>query len=449
MNGRLRVMLDPGSAPHGQALACEVTGGGDRYTAMLGWKRTFELDLPPGTYVVRVILPSGSLLAAVATVHVGQATQISLTPEVTRPPAASPGSTVERTSGPLSQRATDNGFVGAESSPIRPWDDLAVVEAWRPDVLADAPLRKEVVVPPGFEQDAYGPDRVPLDPPLLPRRRVWVRLWLGSQTASWKDPVSVSDEGSIAVQMSTAVGPYAIQVGGPEVAWRIVCMPPAFGARLLVVSSIDPMGFDDGVHVSVTGRSPLAAAMLNYLASGQIDAAKVVGPELVDQAERLFQERRASPESAAAAGYFLLRVGKLETIGEWPEVFADRFGWLPDAQVIYAAQLLRRTGAPNRDVARERLLDAVDEGVPRYTEGLRVLVESLQALAGQDPSDQAVTHALTEVRRYAAACDWNAIYTTYWAVRPAEPTLERHSGWPLDPSGWVELPSAQNGGSNR
>ena len=50
--------------------------------------------------------------------------------------------------------------------------------------------------------------------------------------------------------------------------------------------------------------------------------------------------------------------------------------------MIYAAQLLRRTDSPARDVARERLQTAVDEGVPRYTEGLRVLVESLQALQG-------------------------------------------------------------------
>lgn len=418
MTGLLRVTLDPACVSQGQMLACEVVGGGERYTAMLAADLPYELEVPPGTYVIRATMPSGTVLVAAATVEADTETSMVL-----------------------------GRVLAPVEKPGPEWGDRGLLEAWRPDVLGPDVLEPDLLDADVTGERGVGPRQpttpAPEPPPLLPRRRVWARLWLGSLTSTWSDAVSTTPEGAVVVEMSTGVGPYTVQVGGPDVAWRTVCLPPAYGATVRVVASEDPTGFDDGVHVSVAGRSPLAASMLGYLASGQMDSAWIVAPELVAQAKRLFQEKMASPEGAAAAGYFLLRAGQQETIGDWPENFANWFGWLPDAQVIHAAQLLRRPEAPERDVARMRLLDAVAAGVPRYTEGVRVLLESLQALAWQDPQDQDVADALAEARRYASACDWSAVHTTYWASRPGEPTLERPTGWPSDPSGWVELPSAE------
>jgi hypothetical protein len=179
--------------------------------------------------------------------------------------------------------------------------------------------------------------------------------------------------------------------------------------------------------------------MLGYLTSGQLDQARVVAPELLATAREMFQQKVKSPEGAAVAGYFLLRVGEQESLGNWPNNFANWFDRLPDASVIHAWQLLRRPGVPDRRLARNRLVQAAQNGVPRYTEGLRLLFEGLQAFAADDSGDAKVETLLADVRRYAAACDWGSAHTTYWARSPHEPTLERITGPPDEESGWFEV----------
>jgi hypothetical protein len=275
-----------------------------------------------------------------------------------------------------------------------------------------------------------------------PTRPLFARLWLGDTPSTWSDTVEVEPDGAITARLSTGLGPYALQVGGPETAWRTVRLPPAYGVTLTVSRSEDTAGFDDGVHVGVTSASPVAGSLLGYLASGQLDAAQIVAPELVRQAEELFRGKMANPEGAAAAGYFLLRAGQQESVRNWPENFANWFDWLPDAAVIHAWQLLRRPRVPERDVARARLLQAARAGAPCYTEGLRLLFQGLQLLGNEDPDDADVAGALEQVRLFAAACDWDAVHTTYWSARPDRPGLQRHTGWPTEADGWVRLPGA-------
>jgi hypothetical protein len=85
---------------------------------------------------------------------------------------------------------------------------------------------------------------------------------------------------------------------------------------------------------------------------------------------------------------------------------------------------------PDRDLARRRLIQAATIGVPAYTEGLRLLFEGLRAFAADDPDDTEIRRLLDKVGAYTAACDWTAPYTTYWADRPDNPSLQRHVGLP-------------------
>ena len=384
MTGRLVISVAPGSVPSGHLTACEVIGGPQRVsrTVPLTGDEPAMLDLPGGAYVVRAVFPSGRMQTTAVEVASDEEVPVVL---------SGPGA---------------GGLVGVKGSWPRAWA--------RPD---------------------GGPD-VDLEEGSSPR--VWARLWLGNLTTSWVTaPADDPSDGSI--RLSTGPGPYAVQIGGPDTAWRFICLPPCYASTLTIGASVDRDGFDDGVHVAVRGESALAATVLGYMSSGQLDSAQVVAPDLVDQARRLFQEKMASPEGAAAAGYFLLRSGRQETIGDWPRNFAEWFGWLPDAAVIHASQLLRRPGVPDRDLARQRLLQATDSGVPRYTEGLRLLFQGLQLMAADNPADDDVRNALDTVRAFAAACDWDAVHTTFWAAHPDEPSLTRRTGWPADPTGWVEV----------
>lgn len=439
MIGRLAVTMSPGAWPAERMLACEVLGQATRYTGMIDADSPYAVDLPEGTYVVRAAMPTGALMSSVAQVTAGEETEVVLGADL----PASRG-----TGWAWAEEAAEAPTAGAE------WEEAdgggpptsGLEEVFRPD-LGEPPVAPPVPLPrpPGPPLTALPEPLAPPPPPpsRRPTRPLFARLWLGSLTASWNGNVEVDPTGAVVVGLYEGPGPYSIQVGGPDVAWRTVRLPPSYGAQLTVARSDDETGFDDGVHVSVTGTSRLAASMFGYLATGQLDAAQVAAPDLVDGAKRLFQEKMSSPEGAAAAGYFLLRAGEQETVGDWPANFANWFGWLPDASIIHAWQLLRRPGVPERDLARSRLLDAARAGVPIYTEGLRLLFQGLQLFAAEDDADAEIGSALADIRAYAAACDWDVVHTTYWAARPDAPSLERHTGWPADPEGWVVLPTAE------
>ncbi|MCA2218035.1 hypothetical protein [Jidongwangia harbinensis] len=262
-----------------------------------------------------------------------------------------------------------------------------------------------------------------------PALRVWARLWHGTETT----PLPVDAETAWAkttehvaeVKLNDAE---LIQVGGPGVAWRFVCLPPA-PRCVLTLARVRARGdVDDGVRVRAWSPDPTARAMLSYLSSGQLDQAQVVAGDLEDQALRLFRDKVQRPDGAAVAGYLLLRLHRIDRLGDWPDNFARWFGWLPDAHIIHAWQLLRERGLPRGELARRRLLSAAEAGIPRYTEGLGLLLEGLRMFAGSDRHDRPVASALATVRAYASACDWSAPQTVYWGRRPDQPSLTRHEG---------------------
>jgi hypothetical protein len=228
-----------------------------------------------------------------------------------------------------------------------------------------------------------------------------------------------------------------LQVGGPQVPWRLIALPPASDLEVLVRASTDESDFDVGLKVEVATGDRSVEALLGYLASGAVPAARVVGDEVV--AEQLFQAKMANPMGAAIGGYYLLRVGADQRLHDWANNFVNWIDWLPDAPVIHAWQLLRqRTGStmpgPAIDLAGDRLLEAVERGVPVYTEGLRLLVNGLRLLKEQAGwrSSPDLTRAFQKISRYAAAADWSQPLTTFLGEDPDTPSLKAISGVPRE-----------------
>jgi hypothetical protein len=390
MSGELHVRLATAGFQEDAVVACEVIGGPERTTQSMPMQagQTAVLDVPQGIYLVRAVLPSGEQLSSTTEVRTDQPTTVTLAA-----PAESPAT-------------------------------VSVPELLNAVLPRSLPLQG-----PSADQPI----------PLGESRRLWLRLWRDSGFLPWHSENLETKAGRMTAVLSQSPQTTAVQVCGEGTAWRVACLPPAQQAVVTVVLEDSGAGFHDGVRVETSGRYGLANSILGYLTSGQLDQARVVAPELVTRARRMFEEKVTSPEGAAIAGYFLLRIGEQDSLGDWPANFANWFGWLPDAQIIHAWQLLRRPGAPDRRLARSRLLHAAQSGPPRYTEGLRLLFEGLQAFAAQDPNDAEVAALLAHVRGYAAACDWGSGHTTYWARSPDVPTLERITGRPDDHDSWLEV----------
>lgn len=163
-------------------------------------------------------------------------------------------------------------------------------------------------------------------------------------------------------------------------------------------------------------------------AAGSFEAARVTSEDALAEAELMLQEKRRNPIGAAIGGYYLLRVGALNRLHDWPNNLANWFEWLPDGAVVHAWQLLREPDEAKNSQARRRLVQAAERGLPVYTEGVRLLIDGLELFAydavAHDERDEAVEQALQNIRRYAAAMDWNQQLTTFYGADPEKPSLK-------------------------
>ncbi len=265
--------------------------------------------------------------------------------------------------------------------------------------------------------------------------RVWLRLWAREQ-GRWTpqsvggyratDPTVVVQELSYSTDRQ-----YVLQVGGADVPWRFICLPPTpQTVQVLLRASRSPSERNGGLAVKVASLDHRAETLSHYLRSGSMEAARLVSEEVLGEAERLLFDKLRNPMGAVIGGYYLLTVRAYERMHNWPNNLANWMEWLADGAVIHAWQLLRTAGVRGRSRARERLLQAVERGLPVFSEGVRLLLDGLELFADQDQSDRAVAEALARLRRYAGAMDWEQRLTTFYGAGLDAPSLENTFGPP-------------------
>jgi hypothetical protein len=126
----------------------------------------------------------------------------------------------------------------------------------------------------------------------------------------------------------------------------------------------------------------------------------------------LLEMKKDDPFGAAIAGYYLLRMAKLDQL-QWMKNLADWFIEVPDGAIVYAIGLLRSSWQPEQRLqAMSYLVEAARRGIPLYTAGLRLLFDHLRSFAREFASDMAVKEALERIRSVAAHADWEALTTT-------------------------------------
>lgn len=257
----------------------------------------------------------------------------------------------------------------------------------------------------------------------------WPESWADTDGESWK--YSFKGFGSFLT---------AVQVGGLGAAWRQTLLPPAERVEVLIRPSGNNEIFERGVQFAVESNDQPSEAVLRYLESGSWQATRVVGEQLVLQAEKMLRGKLENPFRAAVGGYYLLRAKAFGNLHDWPNNFANWFSWLPDAAVIHAWQLLESGNQDALILARQRLLQAVHAGLPTMTEGLRLLAEGLRRVerlataAGQQ--DEEIKVAMGRIAQYTDATDWTQPFTTFYGLEPASPAIDSAVGVPL---GWDEL----------
>lgn len=239
---------------------------------------------------------------------------------------------------------------------------------------------------------------------------------------------------------------YAVQVGGPMVPWKCVAVPTGCRVEILVRPTAAPLGRTHPLDVIVSTSNVKAAALLGFVQRGDMALAQSWtqawaessgAPELT--AERLLAKKVWDPPAAAVGGYYLLRARAFERLHDWANNLANWFPWMADGAIIRAWQMIadlrrwrgRRGRKPSFEPVCLRLLEAVDRGVPLYSEGLRLLREGLLLCRSTGVNKSAVESALKIVSTYVEASDPTAAATTFTGSTPDRPSSRPKKG-PVD-----------------
>ncbi len=145
------------------------------------------------------------------------------------------------------------------------------------------------------------------------------------------------------------------------------------------------------LQVGLSVDDPNVLAMLGYLKSGNVEGTSA----LLVQAEETLFDKVTNPFAAAAAGYILLQSydpAASEQGPEWHRWISNLSQWysdIPDGAIQRGwldLQGVSSSESPGRPLekARQRLLQAVDRGIPFYPQGIRLLLDGLNVITESD-----------------------------------------------------------------
>lgn len=201
-----------------------------------------------------------------------------------------------------------------------------------------------------------------------------------------------------------------------------VSLPPGNKLKCMVKLSESTDAAVHPIDVTVSSDHLKAETLLTLLTNGAIGDAQDLSN--AEEAERLLYEKMRNPVTAAIGGYFLLKIGALQRLHDWANNLANWFPWLPDGRIIHATQLLNENNKTENDISRirQRLLEAANEGIPVYSEGLRLLEKGLtQMWYHFNGEDTEIAKARARIGSYLEVCDGTQETTTYVGISPGEP----------------------------
>ncbi|MEU5339639.1 hypothetical protein AB0H18_02090 [Streptomyces sp. NPDC020766] len=181
----------------------------------------------------------------------------------------------------------------------------------------------------------------------------------------------------------------------------VVTLPAPWGAAQIEVL-VNERQSPTGSAVSVSVRDSRVGPALAYMARGAFDAAAM----LVRDAETMLYDGRMTNPLAAVAGAYVLVGSELteqpHRWDPWLSRLRHEFDWMSDGSLLWAMRHLRRAHTePEREAARDALVEAFDRGVPVFTLGLSRLIHGLSEF----PDDPGCAARLEQARRLSWRVD--------------------------------------------
>lgn len=225
--------------------------------------------------------------------------------------------------------------------------------------------------------------------------------------------------------------PQEMQLLEVEVQGKASCfvsLPPADHVICLIKTAEGPESVVPELDISISTLNEKAQVLLSLITSGDMARAKSLAT--VKDAADLLYSKIQDPASAAIGGYFLLKTGELEKMHDWANNLADWFSWMPDGAIIHAWQMIQEGGPGiNIPAIRNRFIEAVNRGIPIYTEGLRLLYDGLNMLSFEfKQKDKLVEEALSRIKQYMAYADMSQETTTFTGTYPDQPGAGKEEG---------------------
>lgn len=252
--------------------------------------------------------------------------------------------------------------------------------------------------------------------------RVWTTLWTldaGRWKAAQMQPIDQRrDIGMQQFVVEVPNVPTLLQIGGEEVAWRLISLPPGGPVRVALTRNAAQTG--DSLEVTVGRSHPDNELIMSYLTRGAVAQAHRLG-EAWNAAELMLYEKKQDPVSAAAGAYLLLKSRRLQERRDWVKNLVNWFPHMADGAIVSAALALQSADAKEAEI-RAMLNVAVDRGLPIFAMGAAVLVETMAAVHRGKHETRRFHSGYLAAQAYARALCSKGAYFSFYGKSPAEPS---------------------------
>lgn len=272
--------------------------------------------------------------------------------------------------------------------------------------------------------------------------RVWMTVW-ALQDGRWmatdmRPTDKMHSKGVRQVSFDIPAGPHLLQVGGDNVAWRLVSLPPGGQVRVALTGSASEEG--DSIDVTIGRKRAFNELIMSYMSRGAAMEAQRLG-DAWQAADLALYEKEQDPVSAAAGAYLLLKLKRLDERRRWVDNLVNRFPYLADGAIVAAALALQRSDSDEKTV-RNYLNLAVNRGLPVFALGVSTLVETMAAVHRGRRESKKFHAAYQAARAYNQARCSKGAYFAFYGRSPAEPSWIQHYGAADSPR--PSLSEAQN-----
>lgn len=261
--------------------------------------------------------------------------------------------------------------------------------------------------------------------PSAPLRRVgevWRMVWAlnnGQWEASDLEPSKTEKEGTIQqFWFDVPNWPHLLQIGGEDIAWRIISLPPGGVVRVALTPSDKEIG--NSMDITIGRRSADNELIMSYLARGAMEQVSSLA-DAWQTADQMLQAKYQDPVGAVAGAYVLLKLRRLDQRRDWMENLVTSFPHLADAAIVSAAVLLQDE-VSDETLIRARIKQAMENGLPVFTLGAKLLVETMAAIHRGEQESPEFQADYLQAKTYARAICTQGAYFAFYGTNPQTPS---------------------------